>query len=183
MTAAAVVLAAGAGSRFTGPTPKLLATLRGRRLVDHVLDAVTAAGLPAVYLVVGAVDIDPPPGVAVVRNVRWAEGLATSLRAGIAAAAADGHDAVVVGLADQPGVTAEAWRRVAAASAPVAVATYEGVRGHPVRLADEVWDDLPETGDQGARSVVRGGDARVVEVRCPGSADDVDTVEDLIAWS
>lgn len=181
---AAVVLAAGGGSRFRGSTHKLLAELGGRPVVAHVVDAVVAAGLEAVYVVVGAVEIEVPAGVVTVRNQRWAEGLATSLAAGIGAAAADGHRAVVVGLGDQPGVPAEAWRRVAAAtSTPVAVATYDGVRGHPVRLDASVWGRLPTTGDEGARDLLGGGEQVVAEVPCPGSAVDVDTVEDLRTWS
>jgi CTP:molybdopterin cytidylyltransferase MocA len=177
---AAVVLAAGSGSRFRGSTHKLLAAVGGRRVVDRVLDAVLGAGLDEVYVVVGALDLDLPAGCTRVENPRWAEGLATSLRTGIDAAAAGGHGAVVVGLGDQPGVTAEAWRRVAAAGAPVAVATYGGVRGHPVRLAADVWPELPATGDAGARGLL---DGDVAEVPCPGSPADVDTVEDLQQWS
>jgi CTP:molybdopterin cytidylyltransferase MocA len=184
VSVAGVVLAAGRGSRFSGDTHKLLAPLGpgGRRVVDHVLDAVTAAGLGRAYLVVGAVDVEGvPPGVVVVRNPRWADGLATSLRAGIDAAAADGFGAVVVGLADQPGVPAEAWRRVGASPAPVAVAVYDdGGRGHPVRLAAAVWDGLPEAGEAGARGLLTGD---VAAVPCPGSLADIDTLEDLRAWS
>src|SRR5690606_9549989 len=111
-TTAAILLAAGRGSRFAGPTHKLLAPLGARRIVDLALDAVVAADLDATYLVVGAVDVEPPPGVHLVRNDRWADGLATSLAAGIASARAQGHTSAVIGLADQPGTTAEAWRRV-----------------------------------------------------------------------
>src|SRR5699024_1176180 len=96
----------------------------------------------------GAVDItDLLEGrpVTPVANERWAEGIATSVRAGAAAAQSAGHEAIVIGLADQPGVTTEAWRAVAAADAtPIAVATYDGRRGNPVRLAKEVWSLLPE---------------------------------------
>lgn len=184
MTAAAVVLAAGGGTRFEGPTHKLLAAVRGKPLAAHAVEAAMAAAVGPVAVVVGAVDLAVPEGVAVVRNERWADGLASSLRAAVAWAGAAGHDAVVVGLADQPGVTAEAWRLVAAADGtPVAVATYGGRRGHPVRLASSVWDRLPRTGDAGARALLAGGDVEVTEVRCPGSAADVDTVEDLTAWS
>ncbi len=180
MTTAALVLAAGGGSRFRGSTHKLLAPLGDRRVVDHVLDAAASAGLDAVAVVLGAVDVEPPSGVDVVRNDRWADGLATSLAAGIGWARAAGHDTVVVGLGDQPGVPAEAWRRVAAATAPVAVATYGGTRGHPVRLAASEWGRLPSSGDAGARGLLRGA---VAEIPCPGSPADVDTVEDLALWS
>ena len=183
MTTAGIVLAAGGGTRFRGTTHKLLADLRGRPVVTHVLDAVTAAGFDGIYVVVGPVEVPVPAGCIVVANRRWAEGMATSLAAGVAAAAADGHDAVVVGLGDQPDVPAEAWRLVAAAPSPAAVAVYEGHRGHPVRLASTLWDRLPDAGDAGARALLAAlGDA-VTEVPCPGSAADVDTVEDLLTWS
>lgn len=184
MTTAAVVLAAGGGTRFRGSTHKLLAPLDGRPIVEHVLAAVVAARLAASYVVVGAVEINVPDGMTVVRNRRWAEGMATSLQAGVRAAGADGHDAVVVGLGDQPKVPPEAWQLLAlATAAPIAVATYGGVRGNPVRLAAEVWTRLPTTGDVGARALLAGRDVPVSEVPCPGSGADIDTVEDLTTWS
>ena len=181
MTTAAVVLAAGAGSRFDGPTHKLLAPLDGRPVVAHVLDAVIAAGLDAVFVVDGAVSLAAvvPPGVVLVHNPRWAQGQAGSLRLAVDAAAAAGHDAVVVGLGDQPRITADAWRRVAASGAPIAVASYGGVRRNPVRLASAVWALLPDDGDEGARVVMRARPDLVTEVPCDGEPLDVDTVEDL----
>jgi CTP:molybdopterin cytidylyltransferase MocA len=106
------------------------------------------------------------------------------MQAGIARARRDGHAAVVVGLGDQPLVQAEAWRLVAqAGTKPVAVATYEGVRGNPVRLSSMVWPLLPTTGDAGARLVMRRRPDLVVEVACPGRSADIDTVDDLAEWS
>lgn len=123
-------------------------------------------------MVTGDVALDVPEAVP---NPRWAEGIATSLQ--VAIAAAGDADAIVVGLADQPLVPAEAWRRVAAVAAPIAVATYNGRRRNPVRLAREVWGLLPTTGDQGASVLF--GEVAVVEVACPGDPADVDRVEDL----
>jgi len=182
-----VVLAAGGGSRFAGPVHKLLAPLRGRRVLDWSVDAAREAGFDEVIVVLGALDPAEaalPDDVTVVRNDAWAEGQAGSLRVGVAVAEAHGHDAVVVGLGDQPFVTAEAWRAVAAArGAPVAVADYDGRRQPPVRLDASVWPLLPSGGDEGARALMRARPDLVVAVGCPGEPADVDTVEDLHQWS
>lgn len=181
---AAVLLAAGEGSRFEGDTPKLLAPLRGRTVLEHALDAARGSGLD-VYVVTGAIDVADAltDDVTVVHNESWADGQAVSVRAGITAADADGHDAVVVGLGDQPFVTADAWRAVADADAPIAVATYEGTRGNPVRLSSEVWALLPAFGDEVGRAVIRDRPDLVRPVPCAGDASDIDTLEDLHRWS
>jgi molybdenum cofactor cytidylyltransferase len=189
VTVLGVVLAAGEGRRFGasgGRRPKLLVEVEGRPLVRHAVDAAVGADLDEVVVVAGAVDLGAlGPEVTVLANERWADGLASSLQVGIAHARAAGHTAVVVGLADQPGVTADAWRAVAAASdePPIAVATYGGQRGNPVRLARSVWPELPTTGDAGARLLIREQPARVREVPCSGEPWDVDTVEDLKRWT
>ena len=186
MTVAAVVLAAGGGTRFAGAEHKLLSDLRGRPLVAWALDAVTAAGLDDVIVVTGAVDLSEvlPAAAIVVQNDDWAAGIATSLTAGVAAARSRGHDAVVVGLGDQPFIASEAWRLVGRSeAAPIVAAVYDGQRRNPVRLAAEVWPLLDTTGDDGARSLMRRRPDLVGEVACPGTPADVDTVEDLAQWS
>ena len=180
MSTAAIVLAAGGGTRFGGDGHKLLATFRGKPLVAWALEA--AGALDDLIVVTGAVDVPIPAGAREVRNQRWAEGQATSLAAGIATAG--DHDAVVVGLGDQPLIPAEAWRLVAAADAtPIAVATYGGIRRNPVRFAAEVWPLLPTEGDEGARSLLRSRAELVSEVACPGEPADMDNQEDLATWS
>lgn len=189
----AVLLAAGGGSRFAGDVHKLRAPLRGRPVLAHAVDALAASGLDAV-VVTGAVDVADlvPDGIGVLANPRWADGQATSVQAGIAEASRRGHDAVVVGLGDQPFVPPSAWRTVAAAASPIAVATWHGRRGHPVRLAEEVWDLLPTSGDEVGRAVMRGRPELVLEIRCDAGDRaaltdpahiDIDTVEDLRRWS
>ena len=181
----AVVLAAGAGSRFHGSSHKLLAPLRGRPLVAWAAAAPLEAGLPTV-VVAGAVDVTDALAdlhVRVIQNPGWSEGQATSLGVAVGVALAEGHDAVVVGLGDQPFLAPAAWAAVAASPAAIAVATYGGRRGQPVRLAAEVWGDLPSAGDEGARRLLAGTRHAVTEVACPGDPADIDTQEDLRRWS
>lgn len=184
----AVLLAGGAGSRFeSGPDAahKLLAPFRGRTIAwwaaTHALDA----GIGPTWVVTGAADLEGrlPPGVRLLANPRWAEGQATSLQRAVSAARRIGAEAVVVGLADQPLVPPEAWRAVASSEAGIAVATYDGRRRNPVRLAARVWDLLPGTGDEGARALMRDRPELVGEVPCPGDPVDIDTREDLQRWS
>ena len=189
MTVLGVVLAAGAGERFRqsgGTGAKQLAEVDGTALVVRALQAALDADLAEVAVVQGAVDLSgvAPAGVTVLDNPAWARGVATSLQVALAHARAGGRDALVVGLADQPGVTAAAWMAVADArpSPPIAVATYDGRRGNPVRLAASVWAELPVDGDEGARALMRRSPELVQEVPCVGRPGDVDTVEDLRRW-
>lgn len=183
MTVAAAVLAAGSATRF-GDGHKLVADFRGRPLFAWAIDAAIEARLDETIVVTGAIDLDLPDDVTAVRNETWSSGLASSLRAAVDYARASGHSSVVVGLADQPLVPPSAWSAVASATGgPIAVATYSGVRGNPVRLDASVWDELPTEGDEGARVLMRSRPALVREVPCEGTAVDVDTVEDLARWS
>ena len=184
-TIAAVILAAGGGTRFEGDSHKLLAPFKGRPVISWAIDAALEAGFDEVYVIAGAVDLSDvvPDEVVLVENHSWEDGQATSLRTAVAVAEADGHDAIVVGLGDMPMVPAEAWRLVAEAEGDLVTATFSGKRSPPVKIGEELWSLLPLSGDEGARSVIRLRPDLVEEVACPGQAVDIDTRGDLSRWS
>lgn len=182
MSTAGVILAAGGGTRFVGPTHKLLATIDGVPVITRSVGAALAADLDHVLVVIGAVDLGDavPDGAELVRNPRWSDGLATSLQAGIRRAAELGCDVVVIGLGDQPFVEAGDWRMVAAADGtPLAAADRGDHLGTPVRIEAAYWSELPHTGDAGAQILLTRHPELVTAVRCVGRPDDIDTVEDL----
>jgi molybdenum cofactor cytidylyltransferase len=179
------VLAAGGGSRFEGPQHKLLAGFRGRPLVQWALEAASGAGLDEVAVIVGAVHLGAtvPEGVHVIKNPAWASGQASSLQIAVSWALDRDHEAVVVGLGDQPLVPSSAWAAVAGSSSPVAVATFDGQRRPPVRLDRSVWSLLPTSGDEGARVLMKERPDLVREVVCEGQPADIDNEEDLTRWN
>jgi CTP:molybdopterin cytidylyltransferase MocA len=187
----AVVLAAGAGSRFLADggadlaDHKLLAPFRGAPLASWALRSVAAAGFGRVIVVTGAVDLDHlvPDDFDVLHNRRWADGQATSLALAVELAEQADMRAIVVGLADQPLVPSSAWRSVGAAAGPIVTATFDGVRRPPVKLDRSVWGSLPTEGDEGARMLFKLRPELVSEVPCTGNPIDIDTVEDLDQWS
>ena len=182
---AAVVLAAGHGSRYEGDTHKLLAPFRGKPVVRWAVDAALEAGFDDVYVITGAVDLSDvlPDEVTVIENHSFAEGQATSLRAAVAVAEMDGHDALVVGLGDMPLVPASAWRLVADGEGQLVTASFNGNRTPPVKVVEDLWSLLPLSGDEGARSLIRMRPDLVNEVACTGEAIDIDTRGDLARWS
>ncbi len=185
-----MVLAAGRGVRFGGDLPKQLVPVGGRPLAAYALDAAVASGLAPVVVVVSdervEIALGASSGVRFVRNDQPERGISSSLQVALRALDADTVvDGVVVGLADQPLVGPDAYRRVARAygvGARLAVATYGGTRGNPVLVAREHWPEaLALRGDEGARVLLRRHDA--VEVPCDGTGEptDVDTPDALAA--
>lgn len=184
----AIVLAAGGGSRFSGTRHKLLARLptsdaaQPRTVVERSVATALAADIGPVIVVWGAVPLPLPPEVVAVRNDDWRDGQITSLRSGLEVADRLRAQRAVIGLGDQPGIDPSAWRAVAAADGPIAVATYAARRGNPVALDRRIWGLLPTSGDEGARALMRSRPDLVREVPCTGSAADIDTLEDLRQW-
>ena len=194
-TVAGVLLAAGEGSRFG--QPKALVELNGQTLAARGVGLLRAGGADPILVVSGAVPLELD-GTLTVDNPQWRTGMGSSLRAALQALTEAGRGpdigpdigpeigAVVVALADQPLVGAEAVARLIAAyrgGASVAVAAYDGQPRNPVLLAREHWPEViaTATGDQGARTFLRTRPELVTLVECgdTGRPDDIDTPADL----
>jgi CTP:molybdopterin cytidylyltransferase MocA len=163
---AAVILAAGASSRFGSPKQRLL--------LAPVLDRVRRArSIDEIVVVVGAhaVDTDAP----VVQCREWELGPGASLRCGLAALS-PGIEAAVVVLADGPMLAPEAVDRIVAAwregAGHIVAASYDGNRGHPVVLDRRLWSQIP---DEGARAL----EPALIPCDDLGAPGDVDVPEDL----
>lgn len=184
---AAIVLAAGRATRMG--EPKVLLRLGGRTLLAHVLAAAQASRCELVLVVAGpnAGEVRreaEPFGARVVENPRYAEGMATSLAAGVAALPPE-CDAAVILLGDQPRVGAAAIDRLIAAhretGKPMVLSRYGETAGAPTLIARPLFPDVATlTGETGARRLVAGRPDLVAEVPLAREeAWDVDTPEDL----
>ena len=184
----AVVLAAGASTRFG--SPKQLVRLAGRPLLHTAVTraAEVAGNALIVVLGAGAAELAPllkhSPGSIVV-NQDWREGIASSIRAAVARLPQTCAGVMLV-LADQAGVTADDLKRLAGTwrKQPqyIAAALYEGVCGVPAIFPRSIFRELSELrGDTGARVLLRRNTDRIVRVPMPSAALDVDTPEDLLA--
>ena len=143
------------------------------------------SGDAAMAVVSGAIELPSFAGATLLHNPRWAEGQSTSLWKAIDFAESLDCDAIVVGLADQPGIAPSDWagvRNAMAEGASIAVGTYGGQRRNPVGLARSIWPLLPADADEGARSVMSAHPHLVTEVPCSGNSEDIDSVEDLLQW-
>jgi CTP:molybdopterin cytidylyltransferase MocA len=190
VSVAAIVLAAGAASRFG--SPKALAMLDGRPLLEHVLDAIRTAGIEDVVVVLGhdADEIEERIDWLSERRVRNPDPrhISSSLQVGLAAVLELERPAraVVIALGDQPRTRPEVIHALISASReadePIVIPRYaDGGGANPVlvkRAAFEVIDEA--TGDRGLGPILAGDPALVHEVPVPGSNPDVDTPADLL---
>ena len=154
---------------------KLQALLAGKRVLDHVLDAVRASGLPHHVVLPDAAN--PGMGDSIAAGVRATRGAAGWL----------------ILPADLPLIRSETLRKIAlapvngSALAPactVLMPLYQGQRGHPVRFAAACGPELLLLkGDQGAAQIVRAQAAinsvAFMETDDPGTVTDIDTLDDL----
>jgi len=186
----AVVLAAGA-SRRMGVENKLLAEVGGVAMVRHVVTAALASKLSAVVVVTGfeggriraaLTELD----LRFVDNPDYADGLSTSLRAGVGAARDDCTGAVIL-LGDMPRISPAIIDRLvesfrAGEGRSICVPVYDGRRGNPVLWPERFFSDLGAiTGDRGGRDLLARLSDHVdpVDVDSPDIFSDVDTPDDL----
>jgi nicotine blue oxidoreductase len=163
---AAVVLAAGAATRFGAPKQELLLPyVLGRLSESPVDDVVVVAG--AYPLNIGSVQVVECPD--------WERGPGASLRCGLAALG-PGVEAAVVCLADGPNLSPHAVRRVLTAwragAGSVVAASYTGERGHPVLIARAAWEGIP---DEGMKELP----ATLIPCDDLGTPGDVDSADDI----
>jgi molybdenum cofactor cytidylyltransferase len=184
----AMILAAGASRRMG--RPKALLEIGGRALVVRAAEAALAAPVWPVVVVLGAEAGKIRPVLArlpvlIVENPAWAEGMASSLRTGLATLRQFSRhlDGALVALCDQPAFSAGTIAQLAAARAEtgrsIAAARYGGRCGAPALFGREHFAALAAlTGDEGARLLLNGDPARVAAVDLPELAADLDTFED-----
>lgn len=162
---AAVVLAAGASTRFGSPKQRLL--------VGPIVERVRASSVDEVVVVLGAHDVQTTART--VQCDEWELGPGASLRCGLAALG-EAVEAAVVVLGDGPSIDPRAIDRVIAVwretGSERVGATYGGVRLHPLILARTVWDDVP---DEGMRALP----AELVPCDDLDPPGDVDFADDL----
>jgi len=189
---AAIILAAGRSTRMGGPN-KLLAELGGKTLVRIVAEQALASKAKGVIVVTGhqAEQVEKAlQGLSVkfVRNPDFAKGLASSVKAGIAAVA-DSADGAVICLGDMPLIDARLIDRLIEAFAPdrgnlIAVPVSDNRRGNPVLWSRRFFHELMALdGDIGARHLIARHSEAVAEVPVEGHGAflDIDTPQALEA--
>jgi molybdenum cofactor cytidylyltransferase len=185
---AALVLAAGKSSRMGAN--KLLEDIAGKPMIRHTVEAAAAAAVAPIVVVTGRDRAEVMAALAglpvtEVHNPHYADGLSTSLHAGLAALG--DADAALVCLGDMPRVSAAVIDRLIAAFNPVehraiCVPAFNGKRGNPVLWSARYFEAMKQlTGDKGARELLTDFGEDVVEVAMSDDAvlDDIDTPEAL----
>lgn len=189
-----VVLAAGRASRMgEGGRHKLLAEFEGEALVRRTVRQAVEAKLGPVTVVTGHRSVEVAEALAglgahIEENADFASGMASSLKAGLAAVESEGLPGMMVLLADMPNVSsadiaalAEVYRK--ASGKAIVRAVSGGQRGNPVILPAATFEALKALeGDIGARPVIESAGLAVIDVEIgPAARLDVDTPEAILA--
>lgn len=166
MSIGAVVLAAGAATRFGSPKQRLL--------LPRVLERLEQSPVDEVVVVAGAYSLEAE-GVRIVECSEWERGPGASLRRGLRALTPGVRAAVVV-LADGPNLAPQAVERVLEAwstgAGDLVAASYGGTRGHPLLIGRALWDAVP---DEGLRAL----EPKLVPCDDLGTPGDVDAADDI----
>jgi molybdenum cofactor cytidylyltransferase len=183
----AIVLAAGASSRFG--SPKQLVRVDGRPLLHSAVSRAVEVAGHAVSVVLGANAAELAPllshsSASIVINREWAEGMASSIRAGVSRLPGSCTGVMLV-LADQAAVTAADLRRLAMTwrrqPGYIVAAQYGATLGAPAVFPSSTFRDLSELrGDRGAQVLFKRNPDRVIRVPMESAAIDIDTPEDLL---
>lgn len=194
MTVAAIILAAGRSTRFAGGH-KLLIEIDGEPIVRRVAEALAASAVGEIVLVTPALDgpVAQAAGAGrwrTIENTQAAEGLSTSLRAGIEAIG-ESADGILVALADMPGIDAPlvdaligAFKESDGRSIVFPVSA-EGRQGHPVIWPRSLLPALSQLiGDTGGKALLaQHRDLwRPVATASSGAFADIDTREALASF-
>jgi molybdenum cofactor cytidylyltransferase len=186
-----VILAAGASTRMG--TPKQLLEFEGKPLLVRAVEAALASPAWPVVVVLGANAEKIRPVLArlpvlTTENPAWAEGMASSIRAGVTTLQQFSRrlDAALIALCDQPAFSAETIAQLVAAQRTsgrsIVAARYASRHGAPAVFLREHFDTLAHlTGEEGARAPLNGDPERVAAVDLPALAVDLDTPADVAA--
>ena len=180
---AAVIIGAGAGTRFGGP--KAEATLRdGRRFLDAIVETARNAGLDPIVAVLPP-GVGAPVNVRVVTNAKPGSEQIVSARLGLSQLTNAPVTSALLWPVDHPFVSLVSVLAILDAArrpgAQIVVPVHGSRRGHPTWFHRGTWRELMTVPDGGARAVIRADPSRVseVEVDDVGVLRDIDTRDDL----
>jgi molybdenum cofactor cytidylyltransferase len=188
----ALVLAAGASSRFGSPKP--IVRLRGEAAITRVCRCLNQVGIEDVAVVVGPhADIiapEVPPPARIVPNPKWQQGRSSSIKAGVLALPPG--IPLLVWPVDHPAVNANTIQRLQAAKGLIRIPTFDGRRGHPPLFDPSLRDEiLALQDDQPLHDIVHNHADEVTEVPVPDPGvllnmdrpDDLKKIDDFLRRS
>ncbi len=189
MRNAAVIQAAGKGSRFLSDRYKLLAPVAGVPMILRTVEPVLQAGFDEIVIVVGYLAAEMREVLAglpvkIIENTDWEKGQSTSLSAGVRVIQTSSDCACLL-LGDQPFLKSETLRALIVESeshpGDIVVPFYQGRRGNPIVVPSEYYELLLTLteGDEGGRKLLKTAGYRELSVEDPGVLRDIDTIGEL----